>query len=387
MVRNIFTLFLVLYPILSAYIVFAPIDLGVILCTVSGLMALVVDRFKIKWPNGYKPFLVYLFFSSLLVTQAIPLRIALYSFLLILGCSYCQLFKLLQCYKKVAIVCILFFVFQEIMRIFLGIKISGIFSFLPLVYGDANTYISNVIMESDRSSSFFLEPSYFAQYLYPLVVIELFYNREKSYLQKAGLLSLIIFLIRSGNGLILLSIIWCAWLFVSNVKRKVKIYILLGGFLIFCGILIYNPDIVLEIVNRSDELSLANADEQYQSSGFIRFFRGYYLYGTLPLVNQLFGINPIILESYIYMNTLGLFNQDVSFLNGIQTVLCQYGFIGLVLVLFHIYSYGKNGNIICYVLLSGVIFLLLSESYFISSRMLVVMILTYIVKYDKANIV
>lgn len=48
------------------------------------------------------------------------------------------------------------------------------FSFLPTVYGDGTAAYFESHQEVVRQASFFLEPSYFAQFLLPWVIIELF---------------------------------------------------------------------------------------------------------------------------------------------------------------------------------------------------------------------
>lgn len=340
MLNKLFTLSIVLYPILSAYIVFGPIDLGVILCALFGIGMYISRRKKIKTPSleGYYTFLIYVLLSALLVTHPVPLRILLYTFVLVMGCMFCNVSSLYYYYKKVAIGCIIFFIFQESVRLLLGVNIPGIFKFLPIVYGDSATFIEEVVLGGDRASSFFLEPSYFAQFLFPLVVVELFWSKGPNSLRNAILLSVVLFLIRSGNEILLLGVIWIAWFFTSTVSRKKKRIVVLLG--IICTIVLFSvkPIFIYELLNRTNELSLQGADIRWQSSGFIRFFRGYYLYASLPFINQLFGLNSGMLEDYMLSNSLGLFDNDTSFLNGAQTILCLYGVFGLFFFFRHFWT-------------------------------------------------
>lgn len=384
MLRKIFTLLIVLYPILSAYIVVGPIDLGVALCAMVGSILFASVGFHgIKLPDGYGAFLIYLLFVSSLVTHAFPARVLLYSFLFVMGCHFCNISLLLKYYKRVVFVCIILFVIQEILRLTTGTHIPGIFTFLPVVYGDSASYIQSVILQSDRSSSFFLEPSYFAQFLSSLIVLELFYNKSKYQMKNAIFLTLVTLMVRSGNGMFLLAIIWGIWLFFSDVKRRTKhnIFVAIG----ITGIILimYNHDLVFSIIARSNELSVYGTDEQWQTSGFIRFWRGYYLYGSMPSLNQLFGMNPSEINIYMRNNALGLFDSDSSFINGVQTILCLYGVVGLLFLFRYLYLSGEKANLTIKVLLVSTIYLLFSESYFISGRMLVVMIIIFLLKYQK----
>lgn len=362
---------------MSAYILVGSIDVGVALCAISGFLAFKKSRKwkKVVYPKGYASFLLYILFAAITVTHAIPLRILLYSLLLVIGMMCCNIYLIYKYYKKIAVICIVFFIFQEIIRLSTGINLPGIISVLPIVYGDSSSYIEANIINADRSSSFFLEPSYFAQFLFPLVVIELFWNKSKSHFRNALLLSVIIFLIRSGNGILLIGIIWAIWLFASDVKKSTKRLIVLFIAVFGIALIVFVPEILLEFLERSNELSINGVDERFQTSGFIRFFRGYYLYFSLPSINQIFGLNPELLDFYKLNNDLGLFDNDKSFINGVQTILCLYGVLGLLFFFRHLYFEGKHSPMICKVLLICTLFLLFSESFFISSRMLVTMVI------------
>lgn len=384
MIEKIFTLTIVLYPILSAYILYDSIDLGSALCFIMGCIMWIFSKVKLRCPQGYILFLLYVAFAALFVTYAFPARILLYTFILVSACSFCKLDCLYNYYKKIAFVSIVFFFIQEAGRLS-GFVIPGIFTFLPTLHGESSSFIAHAILNNERSFSFFLEPSYFAQFLYPLLVVELYSNNEKNHMRKAVLWTLVIFMIRSGNGIMLLGIIWMIWFIFSNIKQSQKYKILFAGLLIILFLFAYQPDLFFDLLDRTEELSTHGVDERHQSSGFIRFYRGYYLYGSLPTLNQFFGINPHELELYKRLNSLGLFDITDSFINGAQTILCLYGLAGFLFFFIHLYLFGKNSGITCKVLLVGVIYLLFSESYFICGRMLLTMVLIYLLKYNNEN--
>ena len=388
MLKRYYTLSIVLYPILSAYTLIGPIDLGVALCgLIAGLM-FVSGRGKIiKCPKGWKAFLIYVFIGAILITHAIPARIILYTFILVIGCGVCKLNVIYRYYSFVAKICIMFFLFQEFVRIITGVNIPGIITFLPTVYGDSAGYIASNIIGSDRSSSFFLEPSYFAQFLFPLVVLELFWNNENTSIRNAVILTFITLLIRSGNGILLLGIIWISWFFCSDIKKQTKRYIVIGvGGLMLIAVSLL-PGAVSEMLNRSSELSLSGADNRWHSSGFIRFWRGYFLYALFPTLNKIFGMNPTALRYFMEYKSMGLFSQDIdaAFINGIQTILCYYGAIGLILVLRHLWLIQRHSTLAVKVMIICTLYLLLSESYFICGRMLVVIIVSYLLKNSVAE--
>lgn len=388
MLKKLFAVLVVLYPILSAYIVYDPVDLGVLLCSLVGILLLTSKRVgRIAIPKGYLAFLLYIGFTSLVITHAIPARVILYSFLFVLGCTFCELEDLYKYYKNLAIICIVFFVVQEASRITTGIVIPGIFTFLPTLYGDSASYIDSVIVESERSASFFLEPSYFAQFLFPLLVLELYRNKGEKDMRNALLLSLVIILIRSGNGYFLLALIWGLWFIKSNTRKRTKILVSVVGGVSLLFFVVYKTETFTDVLARTSELTLRGAENKWQTSGFVRFFRGYYLYGILPRINQLFGTNPFELQNYMMSNSVVSFETNSSFLNGVQTILCLYGLIGLIFFVHYLVVSGKKSSLACVSMLICVSFLLLSESYFICGRMLVTMIMITLMKNKNENII
>lgn len=387
MVNKLFSLLIVLYPILSAYKAFGVVDLGVVLCALVGVAELITDKKKsIKCPNGYWPFFIYIIITALLVTHSIPARVILYTFLLIMACTYCEFDSIYKYYKIVANICIAFFIVQELIRLTTGVNVSGIFTFLPTIYGNSKVYIEMTIQNSQRSSAFFLEPSYLSQYLFPLVAMELFgITNHHHHLLSSIWLTIVIFFIRSGNGILLLALMWGIWFLFCDINRQTKIKVLFAGFIVAGGLIVSKPEMFIELFDRTNELSIHGADEQWQSSGFIRFFRGYYLFGSLPRFNMIFGTNPEVLEKYMMTNSLGLFDDDSSFINGIQTILCYYGVLGLFLFIRHIFKLGQQSPSACIAILVGTIYLLLSESFFVCGRMLFTIVFVFLYKIKNEN--
>ena len=370
MVNKIFALSVVLYPILSAYIIYGPIDLGVFLCTILGVFVLLKNNVKsLRLPRLLLAFFIYTILAAIVVTHSFPLRLALYIILLALVCSFLNFDQIFCYYKRTSIVCILFFFVQEIMLIFTGVSISGVFSFLPTVYGDGTAAYFESHQEVVRQASFFLEPSYFAQFLLPWVIIELFAGGKK-HIRTAIYISVVILFIRSGVGVLVMAISWFLWLLFANMRRRKKIGIVLFACVFLLLVFAISPEIVDSLLGRMNELSINGADERFQTSGFIRFFRGYYLYAGLPFINMVFGLNPSEINDFMMRNTMGLFDKDMSFINGVATILCQYGAIGLALFSFHMFSFIRKGSYVKSVLAVSIILILFAESYFICSRML-----------------
>ena len=129
-----------------------------------------------------------------------------------------------------------------------------------------------------RSASFFLEPSYFAQFLFPYIALKMFTGKPKD-LRAAVVVSLIVFLTKTGNGVLLLVLLWGGWLLYSNYKLPVKIFGCLFTILLAMTMFVINSDMFDALIGRSVELtSTSNTYKgDGETSGFIRIFRGYYL--------------------------------------------------------------------------------------------------------------
>ncbi len=275
-------------------------------------------------------------------------------------------YKLLkQYYYHIVTICCVFFFIQEFSYKILGFRISGLTTAIPLIYNDSPDYIST-LLETDRSTTFFLEASYFAQYMFPCLVLELFSKRKISIL--AITVTVVIFFSGSGNGLLIISFVWLYWFLASKISIAKKIAFLSLFALTAIFFIISNPEILTRYLNRSAELASFNGEEQYFSSGFIRFFRGYYLYSDLPLTNKLLGTNPNIVD--VYLNNNPFFQITDHFINGVQTLLIYNGLFVCILYLRHIGLFFKScfNQKAIFVLAFCFIYLLFSESYYLCSR-------------------
>lgn len=74
---------------------------------------------------------------------------------------------------------------------------------------------------------------------------------------------------------------------------------------------------------------------------------------------MVFGMNPSEINDFMMRNTMGLFDKDMSFINGVATILCQYGAIGLALFSFHMFSFIRKGSYVKSVLAVSIILILL----------------------------
>lgn len=381
--KKLYHFLLVLYPILSGYGLSLSLDFGSIFLFLCGVGCVITypREFRIKTPIGYKLFFIVALLLSLVWARSIPLRLLLFSINLCFACCYAEKELLWRYYNNIVWICVAFFLVQEASFHILGTRPSGIVSFIPTVYGDdVSRSVINVIMHNERSSSLFLEPSYFAQFLIPYVAISLF-SVNKDERKKAIIVSVILLLVRSGVGIMLLGIIWLLWFMYSNIKARTKI-VLFVLMILALGVLVYASGLDMYLLDRSSELLSYSGDEQYQSSGFVRIFRGYLAFADLSVLNMLLGSNPtdvqLLLDRSIYFG-----QESTNFINGMQTLLFYHGIIGTIIYLRHILLLPyKTRNKTLLVLSISIIILLLLEQFYLSSRLFVMMMFMHLMREE-----
>lgn len=379
MLKQLFNLLIVLYPIISGYGFSPNADFGVLLLFIIGCICIArygFHHFKFVFPQGYLFFFISAIVCSIIFAHTVPLRLVLFSivFAFAIYLFDFELFK--RYYRVVVIICCAFFLLQELSFYVTGVRICGLSMSIPLIYGNNAEYIAGP-NQTERSASFFLEVSYFTQFLIPFVIMKLFSGEKKDF-RECVIVSLIIVIGRSGNGIILVMFIWSFWFLFGSFKSSVKIWGLVIAIIAFISIKHIRPELFESYMSRSSELQLYGADDIYFTSGFIRFFRGYYLYSDLPLMNQLFGTNPSDVESIMSYHSLfgASYSKDV-FINGLQTLLIYNGLFVTLIYARHIFLFLNNclHSKVIVLLTICFIYLMCSESYYLCSRSMVMILI------------
>ena len=378
--KKIYHILLVLYPILSGYGFSAQLDFGILLLLFSGSLYICKKHKKVSFVSfrGYNIFFITAVIFSLAILKTVPLRLILFSINLWLAMALVDIELLKRYYGYVVAICCGYFILQEITYSLTGTRISGLTTIVPTIYGAISEKYVAMQTKVPRSAAFFLEPSYFAQYLFPYIVINIFSKHKKTF-KKVIAVSLVMFLIKSGNGTILLLLIWGTWFFLSNIKVYIKISVVTIMLMGLAGVYLFDPSIYESLLSRTSELhatASANMGDS-ETSGFIRFFRGYYLYNDMPIFNKLFGSTNDAVIAAMKASPF-LWNKD-QFMNGVQTLLIYNGLIVCLLYFRHVLLFCKKAlkqkEVIT--LVFGFIFLMFSESYYLCSRALLTMLFIY----------
>lgn len=254
----------------------------------------------------------------------------------------------IKIYKAFALVCIVFFFMQEISVLTTGIRISGTISFLPK-FGDMtmSEYISGRA-ESARSSSFFAEPAHFAQFLLPLFAIEVFYDKSKLRLFMALAIGATLLFLRSGNGLLGLATVLVFLVpYYLNKRRGGSRWLTLTVVLLFVSFVGYeyiNSEMGEALLERQGDMSMDY--EGGSRSGFLRIWRGFFVYGDYSVFEKIFGC-PDNNAQLAHVFSSGMF-MDVGaelYFNAFQKILLNTGLVGVVIFIYVVYRLWHKNSV------------------------------------------
>lgn len=360
--KNLAMLLLAWYPILDIYK--SPLLLGygrllvLLLCIVSFFTS-GGDLLKLNLPRQYYVYWMwcaFAYFISFLpqieITALIPggLDLVLFSIILNFYLSVFDVDAFKKHLKVVVIIAGVILVIQELMYFTSGSRFIALLPSGELVDRLPMHDLIDAQMRAKRSCSLFREPAHFAQFLLPVLCLEIFSekNKEKLFTPYELFIILILVLLRSGNGFVGLIVLYGVKgvSYFKNVKMGEKIFMLFVSLpLLTYAVNTYiSTEAGMDMLERSEELE--NDDS---AASYIRVYRGYALYSELPFENKILGINNDNLMKIIPHTTISyLFNGEAVhdlYMNGIQMVLVHNGLIGLLICIWMFISIGKRRTI------------------------------------------
>lgn len=213
-------------------------------------------------------------------------------------------------------------------------NLTGAFSYEDYTYADiVRTHLSGKL-----PASIFLEKSYLAYYFLTYLALIWFETKEKRKMFSKEIIFVIATLIasRSGTALIGFSILLSAKVFsmfwTANIKRRVLLIVLLIPMIIGAIYLYVDSEMGQLMLNRTEELSTEG------TSGYSRVVGGYMMFDQLSPEEKIFGI-PDARDRFGFLASKGSF---VFYVNGIQSILLNLGYIGaLVYLLFYVNLFRK----------------------------------------------
>ena len=374
---------------------------------VNGLLFAYYNRNRyIVWPRYYPWFFAYalavpvlgwVYYGNLSTVKSSYISILLYTFCFIQYAPLLRYRYIKRYYRILVTVCCAFFLLQEVMFALLGWRISGILPILPVRYEYISTaeFIQNQMVAA-RSQSLFLEPAHFAQYMlgYLAIVLGEACNRRRLIDRSGIALSLVLLFTWSGNAIVLTALLWIAFFFSIRLNRVVKYGVILPALaLVVSGflLLLSTTEKGSRLLQRTDELS---TEQTRLSSGAIRIYRGYLVYSSMSLPEQVTGVGSGVATDAIEHSPYGwMFYDFERYLNNVQTLLVGYGGIGLLLFILFLWPMLRCNNHVarfCIVLFIGLSFI---ESFWGSVKMLLYLSIPFLLykeslmkKYEKSNV-
>lgn len=384
---------LLLYPFLDYY-GYGFLSLGLLLALIYIIFTIKV---KGKLTLAFQiPMLLYMFYFCLTrIFYATSIResfapsiLFIFIFWGVLNVDL-SLNSFLKWYRRIAYVNICFFILQECMFQVLGYRLLGILTFLPLTLGDADFDAvgwGEASAVYARSSAFFSEPAHFVQFMLPLLILELFYSTDKN--AKSRCILYVIVLIASSSGNALAGLLVIGLFYVSRFIKRTNILLItcivtfFVIFLPFAFTKLTTTEYGEKMIERQEEL---NPEQSTVSSGFIRIFRGYYIWDVMTLKEKIFGVNSTtrIKDKIEQCEVYFTFEENDVYMNCVQTVMVQTGVVGCVLFVFSLISLWRGNNFVGHCCI--VVFIILSfiaSIYFSVNNMLLLLISAYLMKKE-----
>ena len=347
------------FPILNIYKSPIPLGYGSVLVLLLWVVSLFSNKSliaSVRLPRRYMLFwgwcaVAYIisYLPQIKLSAFIPGGLNLFIFSITLG--FLVRFFDVDSFRRqthvVVMVAGIILILQEIMYFTTGARFTALLPFGELMDGSSMSDLIAYQSSYDRSSSLFREPAHFAQYLLPLLCLELFCekNQERFLTPYSVFIIIILVLLRSGNGFLGLVVLLLVkgWTYLKNVRIGTKIIaVVVFAPLLAWGVYLYiSTEVGASMLERTSELE--NDDS---AASYIRVYRGYALYSELPFRNQIVGINDDDLLRIIPRTSISyLFRGDDVYdlyMNGVQMVLIHDGLIGLIICLWLYISIGKR---------------------------------------------
>lgn len=226
----------------------------------------------------------------------------------------------------VSVICIIGLIYQYII-VFTGGTIH------PLEIPGLHMPLNRLLLESDRPSSFFMEPAAYSFYMYVSIAISLI---DRRYIW-SSILMLSVFLTSSTTGLFAVFIILGVYLFSQGVFRWSSLIVfILGGLMLLA--LTYTDFFTVGI----DKLESTNFETN------VRIWQGPRIVGTMNFEEMIFGvpydnIMDYVRDGRVSVSLLYGDGTDV-FMSTIWQIIFSFGILGLLLYLNVFYKIAKSSR-------------------------------------------
>lgn len=354
------------------------------------------DNYHFRFVNkNYIGFTIYVLFVSLVAPLLNSLSGAFKDLIMFLEYSIIVYFLIndrqikqlfIEIYTKLSVFFAIFLLFQYIAFVFFGKLISGVIPFLEVYHRDIESVIESSIL---RISSVFAEPSHFAVYVIPALLLYLF-NRTKQKLVvlKIVIISIGVLLSTSSNGIIVMGLVYLAFIFKRYFTKLRFVHIVFGATILVGSFFLISKS---QYINDVTYGLFTVKEGRSESKAEIRIYRGFKLYSELSSDSKIFGVGwrdsrqycinrqPLLYSEY-YM-------ENFEYFNSIAGILIYSGLIGFILFFLFLFALFKQALdfetktlIICTFVLMGTSSLFMSDQWFLLLTVITSMINTSSIK-------
>lgn len=354
---KIFTVILILLPILNQYKIFPLLVMDTI--AMIGILYFFVKGHRSIKKNIIMIFyIVYIIVNTLVwsttlqgVTLAgIFVRMArvlvLYFFFFFMSSENFNFTFGFRVYTKIVYAVSILVIVQYAIYFITGMDISFLIPHVPLNYGSYET--SSDLMHAwhvtasvgvFRPCSFFLEPAYQAQYCLPWLAIAIFTEDKcmgKRPVWGQILVTIGICLTTSSIGILGCAILWIYYIVSSslskNNRQARKMLIIIPFLCIVVAFILTQSNISMQLLGR-----LAAIGSESGGSTTVRLFRGIACFRKMDIIHQLFGCGYGNLEQFLTQNAISTIYDEglevIDYMNAASTLLCSMGIVGAFLYL------------------------------------------------------
>jgi hypothetical protein len=220
-----------------------------------------------------------------------------------------------------------------------GLRVS--FKLPGLTYADSWAQLSSQVFGmNEYPTSLFSEKAHFCEFLVPYLACCLFSDSliQNRRLLKAIVVTLLIVMSVSGNGVVLAFLCWGLYFTLFNQYKSINkvLLIVLGIGVIFASFYILTR---IDTVNSMLSMLFTNNKYGYSKANY-RVYRGFDMFGKLPITQKIFGVGYYRMQAFAEQYNI-VSNYDTSwntyeYFSGFTQVLLYFGIIGFILTLLHI---------------------------------------------------
>lgn len=377
---------LVLGPILRNY-GWGRYDFSFILTVLLAVIYLIKYGFRNKMPLMLSVYLGYCYISVIINASSfnslIELSIAKVFLSYLMFFDVIRLDYLLKVVKACAIVFVCFFFIQELSYSVLGQRVNGIIPFLPLNLGlegsEIDDYYDDVVT-SERSASFFSEPSHFAQYILLALCIVMFYKKNKRIILSIFFI-LALILTQSGTAVLGLTVVFICFLtpFFKAKTVRSKVIVVSVTLLLSIGIGFFiSTSMGQKMFERQNQLS--TTDYGSALSGFRRIYRGYFIYAEYNTIEAFTGIyNGAKVQNKINQSPVAdtFVSEEDQYFNMVHNILIRTGLIGALIIVLLLVKLWKNNSFAGHVILLVFVSLCFIEALYFKELTILYIVIIY----------